>query len=161
MQSCFPQERVGQFTHGPTNTMLLMENFFHLSFPLILLSLSNSPNPDYLWGCYPAVLGMDPEKSFLFYQQDDGSQPCLSPKPSTHSSHAHMPPCTAVPPHSSSDHFSSFYSTSSFPSFCQASPPAAAICHAPNSLFGSSYFLPTPIHCIYYAVLPRSHPPIF
>lgn len=76
-----------------------------------------------------------------------------------HSSHAHVPPCTAVPPHSSSDHFSSFYSSSSFPSFCQVSPPAAAICQAPSSLFGSFYFLPTPVYCIYYAVLPKAiHP---
>lgn len=67
MQSCFPQEGAGQSTHSPTITMLLMENFSHLSLPFILLSLSNSPNPNYLWGCYPAVLGVDPEKKVLSF----------------------------------------------------------------------------------------------
>lgn len=88
-------------------------------------------------------------KSFLSYQQDDGGQPCFSPKPSTHSSHAHMPPCTAVPTHtSSSDHPSRPFTLppASHPSSKPS--PAAATCHAPSSLFGSSYYHPSLLHSL-------------
>jgi len=99
-----------------------MENFSHLSLPLILLSLSNSPNPNYLWGCYPAVLGVDPEKKVLSFLPAGWWRSALLFSKALHS----LFPCPHASLHCSAHTLllrpplTSFYSSSSFPSFFQA-----------------------------------------
>lgn len=161
MQSCFPQEGAGQSTHSPTITMLLMENFFHLSLPLILLSLSNSPNPDYLWGCYPAVLGVDPEKKVLSFLPAGWWRSALLFSKALHS----LFPCPHASLHCSAHTLLLRPPLTVLLLFLQL--PIllpSLLLQLPPAMLPVPFLDPpttTPVYCIYYAVLPRGHPPIF
>lgn len=114
MGPCFPKDRAGWSTHGPSNSVLLMENSSHLSLPPVLLMMEVGL----------ALLQSPPPAPSAF--PCPGASPCCSPTT--------LPKTTPQ----------SWWSSSCFLAFWWASPPSAAITMLPNLPSASSHPSPGP-----------------